>query len=199
LCHKLDPRFFAELAAMDPEETRQRAICDYDPKSGTYRIDAWGGTYLVRTEECEILPADQNTPPANLESGLSIIFYLLRVKGAPIRGEWISEKDLPGGPTFFRGPHAVPVQLITERYGDDVDGFHRACQGMGGTPADMADASYVFRVLPRLPVAALLWAADDEFGAEARLLFDRSITRGLPLDIIFGVAVELCHRIAARA
>lgn len=60
----------------------------------------------------------------------------------------------------------------------------------------MADAAYVFKITPNIPVAVLLWLGDEDFGAEAKLLFDRTIGMHLPLDIIFALAVEVCREIS---
>ena len=37
---------------------------------------------------------------------------------------------------------------------------------------------------------------DDEFPAESKILFDRTIIEHLALDIIFALAVEICTRVA---
>jgi hypothetical protein len=42
------------------------------------------------------------------------------------------------------------------------------------------------------------WQGDEEFPPETKLLFDRTIDRHLPLDIIFALAVEICHAVSAR-
>lgn len=60
----------------------------------------------------------------------------------------------------------------------------------------MGDAAYRFSFLPRVQVAVVLWRGDEEFGAEARLLFDRTIGEHLPLDVIFSLASEVCDRIS---
>jgi hypothetical protein len=61
----------------------------------------------------------------------------------------------------------------------------------------MADAAYRFDITANIPVAVLLWAGDDEFPSEAKMMFDRTISRHLPLDIIFSLAVEVCERIGS--
>ena len=40
----------------------------------------------------------------------------------------------------------------------------------------------MFRVLPRVRVAAILHLGDDEFPAEASLLFDASVRHYLPIE-----------------
>jgi len=199
MCHQLDPRFFEELDNMDPQDVCRRALCENGPAAGAYLIRAWGTDYIVKPKERVIVPRQDGMPPVNTETGLSIIFYLLKAVDAPLSGQWISEKELTGGTTFFRGPHAVPVGLIEEKFDDDLDAFKKACENMGGTPLDMADASYSFPVLPRVPVAMLFWPADEEFDARARMLFDRTIESHLPIDIIFGISEELCFRLSGKS
>jgi hypothetical protein len=49
---------------------------------------------------------------------------------------------------------------------------------------------------PRIPVAVLLWDGDEDFSAESKVLFDRSIAEHLTLDIIFSLADIVCRRVA---
>ncbi len=182
---------------MAPADVCRRAACEWDRTRECYRLAAWNSVYEVFPAAEAIRSTDVSRPPVDIETGLSIVFYLLRARDAPLSGEWVSEKDLAGGVAFFRGPHALPVQLIREHYGNDLEGFGRACRSLGGERIAMADAAFSFRVLPRVPAAVLYWRPDDEFDARVRLLFDRTIGLHLPIDVIFGVGVEICSRLAA--
>ena len=66
-----------------------------------------------------------------------------------------------------------------------------------GVPPDMADAAYIFKITPRIPVAVLYWEGDDEFPPESKILYDKSITEHLASDIIFALAVAICTRIGS--
>ncbi len=77
-----------------------------------------------------------------------------------------------------------------------MNGFSRKCKELEGSPLKMADQAYTFKIAPRIPLAILLWTGDDEFPAESKMLFDRSITQHLALDIIFSLAVEVCSKLA---
>jgi hypothetical protein len=60
----------------------------------------------------------------------------------------------------------------------------------------MADGAYSFSITHRIPIAVLFWDGDDDFPAEAKILFDRTITAHLTLDIVFSLADVVCRRIA---
>ncbi len=195
---ELDHEFFRELNEMDPGDVCRRALCRYDRDNRSYILEAWGNLYAVYHESDEIKPVDGSLPQVNKNSALVILFYLLRAADILVKNEWISEKDIPGGVRFFTGPHSIPGHLIVEKFGNDLNGFRKACETLGGEKGDMADASYIFRITPRIPAAVLFWLGDSEFEPEVKILFDRTIDRHLPIDVIFALVVELCERIASH-
>jgi hypothetical protein len=198
MTNSIDGSYFIELAEKNPEEVCRLALCDYDPIKKGYRISVWGEDYGIYPRESQIIRLQENNPDVGHLLGLFIIYYLLRSKDISISKEWISEKDIPGGPTFFRGPHKIPTQIIEKRYENNVEEFKEVCEQLDGIPLDMADAAYAFEVTPRIPVAVQFWDKDDEFSAEAKILFDRTIAEQLAPDIVFCLTVEICRRIGGK-
>jgi len=45
-----------------------------------------------------------------------------------------------------------------------------------GRRVDQGDIGVVLEAFEKVPVMVILWRADEEFGADANLLFDKSIT-----------------------
>jgi hypothetical protein len=194
---QVDPIFFKELAAAEPQDVCRRACCRHDADTRCYTLPVWGDDYAVYPEESTIRRLCNKMGIAHAYLDLFIVHYLLHAKAVDVRNTWISEKDIPGGATFFRGPHAIPTDLITKRYGDDLEAFVKSCHRLEGTVLDMADAAFAFCVAPRVPVAVLYFIGDDEFPAESRLLFDSSITDHLAADIVYALAVDVCARLSA--
>ncbi|MBW2329219.1 MAG: DUF3786 domain-containing protein, partial [Deltaproteobacteria bacterium] len=69
------------------------------------------------------------------------------------------------------------------------------CEQLHGIPLNMADAAYIFKITPRVPVAVLYWRGDDDFPAEAKILYDRTIAEHLPFDIMYALAVGICEKL----
>ncbi len=124
-------------------------------------------------------------PPPSQELQILLIRYLTAELAGGLSGDFISEKELPGGATFFRGPHALPVGPVVERFGTDLDGFAARCRALGASPADCGDRGFRLEPLPRLVLIYGLWRADDEFPAAASVLLDRALARWFELDMIF--------------
>jgi hypothetical protein len=194
----IDRSYFQELEESDPETVCRRALCEYDNDSNAYMLSVWGEDYLVNPSRLIIKRLGRRSADIDDLLGLFIIYYLLKCKNVEVENDWISEKDMPGGVTFFRGPHAIPTELISNKYSGMIDEFTQRCQLLNGHSLDMADSAGSFSITPRIPVAVLLWDRDDEFSAEAKILFDRTITEHLTLDIIYSLAVVVCQRIAGN-
>lgn len=192
----VDRVYYKELAAKDPSDVCTRASCKYDDVSKAYTISAWGDDYIIYPHGFKINCIKKNNSDPHEYFYLFIIFYLLNVKKITIKNEWISQKDIPGGPTFFRGPHDVPTNLISGRYKNNISAFRERCLQLGGVELDLADAAYSFDIVPQIQVAVLYWEGDDDFLPEAKVLYDRTIIDQLSLDIIFALAVEVCVKIA---
>ncbi len=193
----IDKAFFQELSEQDPREVCRRAVCTYDDIERSYALTVWGEQCIIHPNQARIEYAPVNCVPFHPYLDLFTIHYLLRAQAVEPAQVWISEKDIPGGATFFRGPHEIPTGLITGRFGDDIDGFKNRCEQLRGTPLDMADAAFAFDITSRVSVALLYWAGDDEFPAEAKLLYDRSIAEPFALDVIYALAVGFCERVGA--
>jgi hypothetical protein len=191
----VDPWYFSRLAEQDPADICRRAVCTYDESSGIYRLTVWGRPYAVEPRKGRIFCVSPDREPLHPYFDLFAVHYLLSAKEIQPAGQWISEKDIPGGTTFFRGPHEIPAHLVVSGVDGDIEGFTRRCERYGGTKLALADAAYSFFITPRVPVAVLFWQGDEEFPAEAKLLYDVTIVRHLASDIVYALAVGVCQQL----
>ncbi len=191
----IDRIYYKELSEQDPTEVCRRALCSYDDMDKYYKISIWGELYKVYPHQYMIKCNNEKHERFYSYFDLFTIHYLLKVKETDLVNQWISEKDIPGGTTFFRGPHEIPTNFITTHYNDYIEGFKNKCEQLMGSPLPMADAAFAFKIAPRVPVAVLYWKGDDEFPTESKILFDRTIYDHLALDIIYALAVGVCERL----
>ena len=128
---------------------------------------------------------------------LVCLVYLLNAGPEHISQEMISVQELKSA-HFFTGPHELKVKPLLKRYGNDLDGFKKAAEGLGGEALDLAGAAYKFLAFPKVPLYYLFWAGDDEFDPRLSILFDRSIEHHLAADAIWGL-VNLVSDILTEA
>jgi hypothetical protein len=150
-----------------------------------YRVGP-SGVAALGTEERVLLVAYISAYPANAAE-------------PSLTGTWVTARGLPGGQLFFRGPHELPVSPLARRFGERPADLIGAGAALGGTPLRFGDASVEIAALPGIPVAAVVWAGDDEFPSRADLLFDSSLGRRLPLDAVLALASIVVRRLVAAA
>ncbi len=129
------------------------------------------------------------------EFQILLVRYLVADYGGPESGVVVSEKDLPGGVTFFQGPHAIPGAPIATLYGTDTEAFVKRCRKFGAEPAPYGDAAMKFYAFPEISATYVLWREDEEFPASVSVLFDKSIIRWFSLDMIFIMLFVLTERL----
>ena len=195
----IDHRHFRDLAAQNPTDVCRRAGCTYDAANGVYAVAVWDDIYRIRPRQRTITSTGRHDQPVHDYLRLFAIHYLLHAHAIDPVGTWISAKDMAGGPTFFRGPHTLPTDLIASRFKNDIAAFKAICRGVQGVPLDMADAACRLTLAPRIPVALLYWLGDDDFPARVSMLFDATVTRHLALDIVYAMAVAICRRLGSAA
>jgi len=185
-------KLWKALAGEPAEEVGRRSLAR--ARDGGFELAFLDRAYLVHPPSGRIAGPLQDQLLEDPEFELLALTYLTQAQELPLEGQWISEKDLPGGSTFFRGPHALPVQPLLQRFGNDLEAFRRAGLALGGESLQFGDAAFRFEALPRIPTACVLWRQDEEFPARITMMFDRTLARQLPLDVV----LALVHCLGAR-
>lgn len=195
MAEMVDEKLFAELAKRKKEEVILPDFCEYDENQRCYTVKAWNCKYAVFPQQAVIKALDGTPEPHGFFNVFLVNYLLSRKKEVPT-GRWISEKDLTGGATFFRGPHKIPTERITATFFNDISLLQKKCRDLGGSALDLADCSFSFDIIGSVRVALLYWIGDDDFPAEARLLLDQSVAATLSLDVVYGLLCDCCIRMS---
>ena len=75
----------------------------------------------------------------------------------------------------------------------------KACEILGGTPLPQGDVGYVLPVFPFLNIAVLFWDTDEEFDAQANMLFDSEITEFMHEENVVCVAADAVYYLTRAA
>lgn len=195
-CAAPNSMHWEDLRSRSPEQVLDRDGVRVDPNGHGYEVAFLNALYLVDPVGERIMELAPNpSRPLAEEFQILLIRYLVAENGGPVSGVDVSEKDLPGGVTFFQGPHALHVAPLIEAYGENPEALVARGAELGAEPVAHGDKALRFLPFPKIPVTYVLWKADDEFPASMSVLFDKSITRWFQLDMIFTVVLVLTERI----
>jgi len=195
-CAAPNQMHWEDLRARSREEIVNRPGVEISDDHSSYEVGFLNAMYLVdpvRERILELWP----DPSRELSEEFQILLirYLVARNAGPVDGKDVSEKDFPGGVTFFQGPHTLHTAPIAERFGSDPDAFEVRCREFGAVPAPHGDRAMRFLPFPMIPVTYVLWRTDEEFPASVSVLFDSSIARWFEFDMIFTLVRVLTERI----
>lgn len=91
------------------------------------------------------------------------------------------------------------IKELQETFDGHVEELKCACEALGGTKMPQGDAGYVLPVFPFLNIAVLFWDGDDEFAAQANILFDSNITDFMHEENVVGVATDAVYYLKLAA
>jgi hypothetical protein len=195
----IDPFRWDKLSELHPTDVCNRTEAIYQPAREGFLLPVYNLRYLILPKEKKILRMEWNDNPVE-ESlhpyfSLMVLVYLTEAKDIKPTHPWISEKDLKGGSTFFRGFHRLEVEELTHLFGKDPEAFLQTGKRLGGSEILYGDKGFALEVFPKVPLAYILWKWDAEFPPKVSVLFDSTIEFHLPLDIIWCMVIETSRRL----
>ena len=184
----------AQWAAADPARRAAEAGCGLSHEGVT--VPFFGHPHLVTHPGGSVTAAGA---PVHVAVAILVLHYLLRADGTPPAGEWLAFRELPDGmfsaTSFAPRAEAPLAQAFGADSSSGLDAFRGAAVASGGLPLDLADAAFAFQALPRLALAVLVWAGDDEFPAQASVVFDAAAGHYLPAEDLAGLGGLLARRL----
>ncbi len=190
------------LLSLHPTDVSNRTEALYHPRYEGYVLPVYNLRYLVLPKSRSILRMEPNDKAVeeDLDSFfyLMVLVYLSEAKDIKPTHTWVSEKDLPGGSTFFRGPHRLRVSDLEKVFGKDPGACLKAGKRLGGSEILYGDKGFALGVFPKVPLAYVLWKGDEEFPPRVGALFDSTIQSHLPLDIIWCMVSETTRRLVIQ-
>ena len=91
------------------------------------------------------------------------------------------------------------ISRLQKIFSGKITELKKACEILGGTPLPQGDVGYVLPVFPFLNIAVLFWDKDEEFDAQANMLFDSEITEFMHEENVVCVAADAVYYLTQAA
>lgn len=188
-----EERAWHKLALSVPADVCQRTGACFDVDSGAYILSVFSTSVTIHPGRGEIRGTgslcDLLLGELSRYTCLPMLWYLAQAQVIAPSDSFINPRELAGGLIFSRGSHALPLDKLAAKYGEDTAAFLERGISLGGVCSDYGDASIKLYPFPRIPVLLMLWRKNEEFPANAVLLLDRACRCHLPTDIIWATAM----------
>ena len=169
------------------------------PDPDTFRIPFLDRIYRDSFPRFEFEDMTEGKKEIPLQEQVLILHYLSAGDITEATGHWISYREIPGAAFYFGAFLKRAVDPLKKVFGQNLSGFSRAAEKLDTKKIDNGDAAYEFKVLPAVQLQLILWKADDEFPAEANILFDSTIGQILSPEDVAWLAGMVVYRLMALA
>ena len=163
------------LKGANPDAICRRTGATYE--DGTYGITFLGAVYEIRLPD--VVFTREGTPTI---VEVLILHYLTTAENKPAGGEFISFSNIPNGMFYFKSFKQRALDKLVSKFGKKPEQLVAAAAVLGGTTWTAGEYSFIIPVFPKVNLVVQLFEADDEFPAEANILFSDNIVNFLPVE-----------------
>ncbi|MGX8714608.1 MAG: DUF3786 domain-containing protein [Lachnospiraceae bacterium] len=156
-----------------------------------YRVDKTTGMIWRRDD-----------PERRLEFDTIIAIYNLfhyYKDSAQVRGVFVPYRQVRRAAPFAPAFEKSVMNTLAAGFSGHLDQFIKASEKLGGRRDKEGDASFVYDAFSCMPVKAVFWDGDDEFPAQAQVLFDADITEYLHEETVVCIGGGLISRLFEEA
>lgn len=187
------------LVKIDPVIMADRTGSHYlplDQEAGEYHLPMWGRDIIISCPEY-IARDGYTKEELSVSSQALVMYHFVTTDGTPEIEQWISFTDLPDGRFYSQAFQGYTGQVLARAFNGDRARFEVAAKNIGGEHQPLGDACFVFQLLPRISLLAVLWEWDEDFPASFRILFNALVAHHLPTDACAIAGSMLTRRLIA--
>ncbi|MFO7861251.1 MAG: DUF3786 domain-containing protein [Desulfosalsimonas sp.] len=186
-----------QIPDIDLADAARRTGGEFDGQKLTLRV--MGKAFSVDT--AGNLSADIHL---NAWVAMPFLNHVLHGKGVAVIGEWITFRELEGGPeryNHFQQNCEKPLKHLADTYTDLFSDMLDVFSGRRVQTHIDSDISVVLHPLPLLPVMCCYWEPEEGMGSSLHLFFDKSADQQIDAESIYTLLagmVKMFEKIAAR-
>lgn len=155
----------------DPEGVAARAGCQFiDRRILVPHLDR-SLMLELDSKEFTIRETGEEAP---IWLAILVLHYLNNADGQQPSGVLKHFREFKEGHFYEPAFNRRTKDILVQAFGNRPELMIRAASKLGGKLLDVGDAATELRYFPYVPVTCILWKGDEEFPAEASVLFDET-------------------------
>lgn len=162
------------LAGKDPREMAQYSGCPFNDHTKQFSVNLLNHPFTISFPEGKVQFQGTALEPYFVLQ-IVMLNYLARADGTPLTYEYVPYRALDGGMVFADTFYKTAVQPLVHVFGTAPENLYHAAAPFGGVPYPQgAGTNVMLYLFPRFPLLYKVWPGDNEFPAQANILFDSS-------------------------
>lgn len=183
---------------MDKQQLMEK-LPEIKTEADYFTLKLFGRKFGIHAQTGKIVTFE-DFQPADIISQLNIytLFGFVSPQ-AHFKDKWVPFRELSGASPFTMAFEKHVLEPFAQTFSGQTDKLSQACETLGGVNLSHADAGYLINAFDCMPVKFLFWDGDDEFPAQANILFDDSATDFIHVESTVSIAIEGILRLAEAA
>jgi hypothetical protein len=134
--------------------------------------------YAVDLKNKSVFSLACNVPAKDPTAILILHYLLMKLKGLPeLANEWLTFRGFSGIEGYYPVFKKRAIEPLIRKYGRNPASILDVLDRFPSKRVEGADVSIVLNAFEGVPALVQLWRGDEEFGPDANMLFDKSITK----------------------
>ncbi len=163
-----------------------------------YTIPFFNSTYTITTDRI----IDANGKTASHAIAVILCKYLLLCPKLPSNDfSLVTYKDFKDAAPYAGGFRNTAENPIASSFENGLPKLEKRCLDVGGHPFTTevsCQLAFKFQALPNIPIILLFNDADEDFPAQATLLFQKNAASYLDMECLAMIASALAYRLQGR-
>ncbi len=140
-------------------------------------VKFFADSYTVDLNVRKVISLACNVPAKDFTTILILHYLAKKIGGLPeVGGLWLPFRELSGIEGYYEAFKKRSIEPIIRKYGSNPDGVLEVLKRLPARQTKRGDVGLIIDVFEGVPALVALWRADEEFGADANIFFDKSIT-----------------------
>jgi hypothetical protein len=178
------------------DELRQRA--GFEPgDSDSIMVPFLDRKYKIESPSFTFTDTENESKEVPIQEQVLILHYLKAPAFPQPTGQWVSYREIPGATFYYSAFLGRAVNPLKKVFGQNIQGFEKAAQKLQGKRISTGDSSFEFYLFPKVPIRITIWEGDEDFSAEANIVFDETVGQILSPEDIAWLAGMLVYRLMA--
>lgn len=178
------------------DELRQRA--GFEPgDSDSIMVPFLDRKYKIESPSFTFTDTENESKEVPIQEQVLILHYLKAPAFPQPTGQWVSYREIPGATFYYSAFLGRAVNPLKKVFGQNIQGFEKAAQKLQGKRISTGDSSFEFYLFPKVPIRITIWEGDEDFSAEANIVFDETVRQILSPEDIAWLAGMLVYRLMA--
>jgi hypothetical protein len=193
--HKAIQIALEKLAEIDISQRCENLGLDKPDTKGIITLSVFGNDYVFDINKHLLVHSDTGQA-TRTDDFLLILHYLLCEHPVKKTQQLITFRDLPGGQFYWQPFISRTTTQLIRKIGNDLGRLKQNLNKLDWQPFQQGDLGAAIHILGRLDIVFIYYLGDEEFPANATVLFDRCIKRVYGAEDVSVLVSRVCTILA---